>query len=137
MGKAMENCGLREGSDQEEWGKLGPLAEPTPSNAKNKGAADRRRRRREHGRDTGTSEGGDNAHEGHEENDSQGRGEGSDESETEEVRRAMSETIWEMEREDEETDEAAATKYYEDIRTERIRLRRRYLERNGRYTTMT
>ena len=43
--EAMQNHGLREGSEQEEWLRLGPLAEPTPANAKNRGAAKRRRRR--------------------------------------------------------------------------------------------
>ncbi len=51
-GSAMENYGLREGSDQEEWGKMGSLAEPTLANAKNRGATDRRRRHMGHGRDT-------------------------------------------------------------------------------------
>ena len=36
--EAMENYGLTERSDQEEWGKLGPLAEPTPTNAKKQGS---------------------------------------------------------------------------------------------------
>ena len=40
MGEAMENCDLEGGSGQEEWGKLEPLAEPTPANAKNMGAAE-------------------------------------------------------------------------------------------------
>jgi hypothetical protein len=62
--EAMENYGLTEGSGQEEWGKLGPLVEPTPTNAKYRGAADRTRLRRGQGRDMGRSEGVDNAHEG-------------------------------------------------------------------------
>jgi hypothetical protein len=33
---AMENYGLTEGSDHEEWGKFGPLAEATLANAKNR-----------------------------------------------------------------------------------------------------
>ena len=33
----MRNYGLREGSEQEEWQKLGPVAQPTPTNEKNKG----------------------------------------------------------------------------------------------------
>ena len=65
---AMENYGLTEGLDQKEWGKMGPFTEPKPANAKNKGAADRRRNQRGHGRDTGTNGGGDNAHEGQEDN---------------------------------------------------------------------
>ncbi len=74
--KAIENYGLTEDSDQEEWGKMGPLAEPTPANAKNRGAAAKRRRQRGHGRDTGTNGGGGNAHEGQEDNDRQTKGEG-------------------------------------------------------------
>jgi len=42
----MENYELREGSGQEEWGKIGPLKEPTPSNVKIRGAADKRRAKR-------------------------------------------------------------------------------------------
>ena len=30
----MENYGLTDSSDKEEWGKFGPLAEPTPADAK-------------------------------------------------------------------------------------------------------
>ena len=54
--EAMDNYSLTKGSDQEECGKMGPLAEPTQANAKNRGAADRRRRRRGQGRDTGLGE---------------------------------------------------------------------------------
>ena len=32
--EAMENYDLTEGLDREEWGKLGPLVEPTPATAK-------------------------------------------------------------------------------------------------------
>ncbi len=35
--EAMDNYGLTERSEQEEWAKLGPLAEPTPANAKKTG----------------------------------------------------------------------------------------------------
>ena len=111
--EAMENYGLTEGSDQEEWGKMGPLAEPTPANAKNKGAADRRRRRTGHGKDTRLSEGGGYAHEEQVDEDKQDRGEGKKESETEEVRRAMAETISEIESEEEEVDHAAAKEDHE------------------------
>jgi len=41
--EVMENYELREGSRQEEWGKIGPLKDPTPANARNRGAADRKR----------------------------------------------------------------------------------------------
>ena len=47
--EAMENYDITEGVEQEKWGLLWPLAEPTPANAKNKGAANRRRRRTERG----------------------------------------------------------------------------------------
>ena len=40
--EVMQNHGLREGSEQEEWQRLGPLAQPTPANTKNRGAAHRR-----------------------------------------------------------------------------------------------
>ena len=106
--EAMENYGSTEGSDQEKWGKMGPLAEPTPTNAKNKGAADMRRRTG-HGRDTGLSEGGGNAHEEQVDEDRQDKGEGNEESETREVRRAMAEAISEMEREEDDADHASAT----------------------------
>ena len=110
--EAMENCDLTEGEEQEEWGKLGPLAESTPANAKNRGAADRRRRRTERGNyrersdehrpggmegqglGSGRGQTMDVAREG--DNKGLGKGEGSDESETEEVRRAMAEAIWEI-----------------------------------------
>jgi hypothetical protein len=36
----MENYELREGSGQEEWGKIGPIKDPTPADAKNRGAGD-------------------------------------------------------------------------------------------------
>ena len=114
--KAMENYELTEGSEQEGWGKLGPLSEPTPINAKNIGAAGRRRRQMDRGHDRDRSdEQGQGRKEGHGsgggrreiankgEGASEGRGEGSDESETEEVRRAMAKAIWEMEREEDET----------------------------------
>ena len=40
--EAMENYELREGSRQEEWGKIGPLKDPTPANVKHRGATYRR-----------------------------------------------------------------------------------------------
>ena len=49
--EAMEDYGLTDNFDQEERGKLGPLAEPTPADAKNRGAEDIRRRR-DKGKDT-------------------------------------------------------------------------------------
>jgi hypothetical protein len=42
----MENCELREGSRHEEWGKIGPLKDPTPANVKSIGATDKRRTKR-------------------------------------------------------------------------------------------
>jgi len=42
--EALHNLGLRDDPDQEGWEKMGPLADPTPANAKNRGAADMRRR---------------------------------------------------------------------------------------------
>jgi len=42
--EALQNLGLRDDPDQKGWEKMGPLADPTPANAKNRGAADRRRR---------------------------------------------------------------------------------------------
>jgi hypothetical protein len=104
----MENYGMTKGSDQKEWGKMEPLAEPTPSNVKNSASAERRRRQRDHGRDTETGGGGDNARDRHEDKDRQNGEERSDESENEEVRRAMAEAIWEMEREGEMTAQATA-----------------------------
>ena len=41
----MQNLGLRDDPDQEGLEKMGPLADPTLANAKNRGAASRRRRR--------------------------------------------------------------------------------------------
>jgi hypothetical protein len=41
--EVMENYELREGSRQEEWGKIGPIKDPTPADAKNRGAEDRGR----------------------------------------------------------------------------------------------
>ena len=43
----MENLGLRDDPEQEGWEKMGSLADPTPANAKNRGAAYRKRKRRE------------------------------------------------------------------------------------------
>ena len=37
--EAIENYGLVEGEDQEDWGRLGPLLEPTPATVGNRGAA--------------------------------------------------------------------------------------------------
>ncbi len=45
--EAMQNLGMRDDPDKEGWEKMGLLADPTPTNAKNRGAADRRRRRGE------------------------------------------------------------------------------------------
>jgi hypothetical protein len=43
--EALQNLGLRDDPDQEGWEKMEPLADPTPTNAKNRGATDKRRRR--------------------------------------------------------------------------------------------
>jgi hypothetical protein len=40
----MANLGMRDDPGQEGWEKMGPLADVTPANAKNKGAADRKKR---------------------------------------------------------------------------------------------
>jgi hypothetical protein len=44
----MENYELREGSRHEEWRKIGPLKDPTPTNVENRGATDKRRTERKH-----------------------------------------------------------------------------------------
>jgi len=50
----MTNLGLRDDTEQEEWEtKMGSLADPTPANAKNKGATERKRDR---GADNGTGD---------------------------------------------------------------------------------
>ena len=41
----MQNLGMRDDPDQEGWEKMVPMADHTPANARNRGAADRRRRR--------------------------------------------------------------------------------------------
>jgi len=43
--EAMQILGLRDDPEQEGWEKMGPLADPTPASVKNRGAAERRRRR--------------------------------------------------------------------------------------------
>jgi hypothetical protein len=43
----MANLGVRNDPDQEGWENMGPLADPTPANAKNRGAAERKKRRGE------------------------------------------------------------------------------------------
>ena len=53
--EAMENYGLTDISDQEDCGKLGSLTESTLANAKNMGATNRRRPRRNEGEGTRTS----------------------------------------------------------------------------------
>ena len=82
---------------------MGPLAEATPANAKNRGAANMRRRRRDEGRETGRNEEGSRAREGQEVREEQGSREENEASETEELRRVMSEAIGEMERKEEDT----------------------------------
>jgi hypothetical protein len=44
--ETIENYGLVEGDDQEEWSRLGPLMEPRPATVRNRGAAERKTRRR-------------------------------------------------------------------------------------------
>ena len=56
----MQNLGLRDDPDQEGLEKMGPLADPTLANAKNRGAASRRRRRGDENR--GTDEGMNEEH---------------------------------------------------------------------------
>jgi hypothetical protein len=101
--EAMENYGLTDSSDHEEWVKLGPLTEATPANEKNRGVANMRRPRRDEGEETGRNGEGSRACEGQEGREEQGGRERSEDSETEEVRRAMAEAIKEMERDEEET----------------------------------
>ena len=45
--EGMANLGVREDPEQEGWAKMGPLADPTPANAKNRGVADMMKRRGE------------------------------------------------------------------------------------------
>ena len=45
--EAMANLGMRDDPEQEGWEKLGPLADPGPANAKNRGAAVRKERSEE------------------------------------------------------------------------------------------
>ena len=100
--EAMENYDLMDKSDQEVWGKLEPLAEPTPADAKNRRATEKRRRGDE-GRDTSRRGERSSARGGQEGSNEQRRREENEDSETEETRRAMAEAIWEMEGEEEET----------------------------------
>jgi hypothetical protein len=44
--EAIENYGIVEGDDQDEWNRLGPMVEPTRATARNMGAAERKTRRR-------------------------------------------------------------------------------------------
>ncbi len=44
--EAIANHGIEEEEGTEQWDRLGPLAEPTPATARNKGAAERRKERR-------------------------------------------------------------------------------------------
>ena len=98
--EAMKNYDITKGVEHEEWGKLGPLAEPTPANAKNIGSAYRRRRRTERGSERERTEeqgpggmGGQGSRRGagqativgQGDNEEFGRGERSDESEKEEI----------------------------------------------------
>jgi hypothetical protein len=49
----MQNRGVRDDPDQEGWDKMGPLADPTPANAKNRGASNMKKRRGEENRGGG------------------------------------------------------------------------------------
>jgi hypothetical protein len=97
--EAMENLGMRDDPEQEGWEKMGPLADPTPANAKNRGAADRKsRRREERGRESGEVNGQQT------QTDPRAQGEGINEGETdgsemEGIREAVAEAIQEEERE--------------------------------------
>jgi hypothetical protein len=44
--EAIENYGLVEEEDRDEWGRLGPVMEPTPATIRNRGAAERKARGR-------------------------------------------------------------------------------------------
>jgi hypothetical protein len=44
--EAVENYGIVEGDGQDEWKRLGPMADPTPATHRNRGAAERKTRRR-------------------------------------------------------------------------------------------
>ena len=83
---------------------MGSLTESTLDNAKNRGAANTRRPRRNEGEaGTGRSGEGSRASEGHVGRDEPEGGEGNDELETKDVRRAMAEAIKDVERSEEET----------------------------------
>ena len=83
---------------------MGSLTESTLVNAKNMGAANKRRPRRNEGEGTERSGEGSRAREGQEGRDEPEGGEENNESETEDVRRAMAEVIRDMERSEEETE---------------------------------
>ena len=95
----MENLGLRDDPEKEGWEKMGPLADPTPANAKNRGAAGRKQRRRdENGR------GNEEATEQRTPASLRAKGSGDDaeeaaRSEMEGIRIAVAEAIHELERE--------------------------------------
>jgi hypothetical protein len=44
--KVAENYSIVEGDGQDEWSKMGPMADPTPAIIRNRGAAERKKRRR-------------------------------------------------------------------------------------------
>ena len=78
------------------------MAQRTPANAKNRGAADRRGRRRDEGRRTDRN-GEDRREPEEQEGDmDQGGGGENENMGTQEVREAMAEAIWEIEREEQE-----------------------------------
>jgi hypothetical protein len=95
----MQNHGLREGSEQEEWQRLGPLAQPTPANTKNRGATNRRGRRRDEER--GTDRNGEGRRDAEEQEcGREQRGEGDNENVgTQELGEAMAEAIYMGDRE--------------------------------------
>jgi hypothetical protein len=95
----MENLGVRDDSEQEGWGNIGPLAEPTPENTMNIGAAEKKKRRGEENI-TGEEEGNaTNATEAKRAEERRGGPETEEHSEMEEIREAVAEAIREMETE--------------------------------------
>ena len=95
--EAMKNLRLRDDPEKEGWEKMGQLAEPTPANTKNRGAAKRKKRRGEENR-TGDEEG--TATNAIEAVRAEERSEGPEteaQSEMEEIREAVAEAIQEME----------------------------------------
>jgi len=95
--EALQNSGLRDDPDQEGWEKMGPLADPTPANEKNRGVAGRRRRRGDE--DRGADEGINEAHVPPAARTERSGEEGvvMESSDMDEIREAFAEVIQEME----------------------------------------